>query len=315
MAPKRAGGGSVEQRKNKLLYALIASLFIIVFVGVLFLLKGVYQTETYYTLNADVPTRTQVSADMLSPVTTSQGTAPVNALSISDIQAGGVFTKFPLNSGDILTKSNSGALDDIATGVPDTWVVTSFGVSADNAVGGRIRRGDYADMMVANAKGAFYPFVNILVLDTSVSLSNASSSNAVNTQEAKAGQTSQYTVAGTPGDMAKLQQVIKSNSADIKLVLSPRQNQYNPPALASYSDSGKMFTFNISDGPANLGKDTDSTFTAPKRDAFGRPVNTTKSCSSGNGVVTDPKVCAALKSSQSGTTSDATPAPSASPTK
>lgn len=165
---------SSKKRNNKMVYGLIVVLVIAVFVGSLMLLKNVYQTETYYVLKEDVPTRTQVNADMLEPVTTSAGTAPKSALGISEVQDGYMFTKYPLKSGDILTDSNVGGFEDVSVGVPDSWVVTSFGVNADNAVGGRIQRGTYFDMMVSNNSGTFYPFVNMLALDTTVSMDSAS---------------------------------------------------------------------------------------------------------------------------------------------
>ena len=61
---------SSKKRNNKMVYGLIVVLVVAVFVGSLMLLKNVYQTETYYVLKEDVPTRTQVNADMLEPVTT-----------------------------------------------------------------------------------------------------------------------------------------------------------------------------------------------------------------------------------------------------
>lgn len=289
MAIKTSSGAS-GLRNNKLIFASIAALVALVFIGTLMLLKSVYQTETYYVLSEDIPTRTQVAPENLAPITTSKGTAPQNAKGMAEIQSGDFFTKYPLKAGDVLTDSNVGALEDIATGVPDSWVVTSFGVSADNAVGGRIHRGDYADFMVATANGAYYPFVNMLVLDTSISLSSASSNNAANTKEAKQGQTSQYTVAGTPENMGKLQQIMKKNGGDVKLLLSPRQNQYKQPVIADYSDGGGMFKYVQGDQPVNLGKDTDASFVPPKRDKFGRPVATPKNCSQGNGKV-DASLC------------------------
>lgn len=266
---KKNGSGSVL-RNNKIILAGIALLLVFVFIGFLTFLKSFYQTETYYVLNDSqgetIPARTAITPDMLSPLVIAKDTAPPNAIDISQVE--GITTKYALKPGDILTSSNAGASNDIYNGVPDNWVITSFGVGADNAVGGRIHVGDYFDIMVAEETGAFYPFVNVLALDTTVSLESASNANAANTAEAYAGQTSQYVVAMAPGDAAKLQAITAKYKTNIKLVLSPKQNSYQKPALADYSE---LFNFDdktspIWPGKSDKGELTDSNFTAVKRD-------------------------------------------------
>lgn len=327
MAKKTGGSGTLNLRNNNIIYAAILLLMVLVLIGSFTLIRNIYQTETYYVLNQDVPTRTQISPDMLSPVVTSEGSAPINAKGVADIQGGGVFSRFPLVAGDILTNSNV-SMDgqgDIANGIPDTWVVTSFSVGADNAVGGRIRRGDYFDMLVADSDGSFYPFVNMLALDTTVSLSSASSNAAADTEEAHAGQTTQYVVGMSPGDAARLHQVVDAYGGSLKLILAPRQNQYAAPQLGEYSgvflyepDRGFVDETN---SPKNMGEGTDYTFSPKDRDEFGRPLNNeVESCSPGNGIVTDPEVCANMsgggssESSSSEESSDtSTPAPQEEP--
>lgn len=303
MALRKSGGG-VDLRNNKLIFAGIAFLILLVFAGALTLLKSIYQTETYYVLAGDVPTRTQIMPEMLEPITTSAGTAPSSALDISDVQAGYVYTKYPLLKGDILTASNVGGFDDISVGTPDDWVVTSFSVPADSAVGGRIRRGVYFDFMVATNNQAFYPFVNVLALDTTVSLSNASSNQAADTEEAHAGQTSQYVVGMPPEDAARLQQITKQYGQDIKLVLSPRQNEYNPPQLSSYTG-----VFKYENDTRNMGEGTDYTFTPLERDSFGRPIAQAANCSKGNAKLTAEE-CQKAGTSSNTTTNTASPQPS-----
>ena len=73
---------------------------------------------------------------------------------------------------------------------------------------------------MSTSDGAFYPFINVKALDTTVDLSNASSSDAVDTEEAHAGQTTQYTVGLTPDNAAKLQSIMSQYNGNIKLVLS-----------------------------------------------------------------------------------------------
>lgn len=288
MAKRKKGAGT----DSRFLLLIIVGCSIALFFATLFGLQKLFQTETYYVLNQDVPTRTQVTAEMLDPVVASEGGAPKAAIGLEDVQTGQVYTQYPLHAGDILTLSNVGALNDISVGVPDEWVVTSFSVSADEAVGGRIRRGTYFDIMVATSDGAFYPFVNVLALDTTVSLSNASSADAVDTEEAHAGQTSQYVVAMSPENAAKLQSVVQKYSQNLKLVLSPRANEYQKPSLSDYNG---MFSYDPSNGPvwpgeSAQGEVTDNTFTDAERDSLGKPIKRPQDCSEGNARISG-KAC------------------------
>lgn len=284
---KKNGSGSVL-RNNKIILAGIALLLVFVFIGFLTFLKSFYQTETYYVLNdsqgATIPARTIITPDMLSPLVIAAETAPPNALDISEVD--GITTKYALMPGDILTASNAGEVDDIYNGVPDNWVITNFSVGADNAVGGRIRAGQYFDVMVADENGSYYPFINVLALDTTVDLASATSANAADTAEAYAGQTSQYVVAMSPENAAILQTVVAKDGDKIKLLLSPKQNNYQKPALSDYS---KLFTFNdptspIWPGQSANGELTDSNFNAVERDKeTGKPIGQgTVSRSGGN---------------------------------
>lgn len=278
----KIGSGSSGLRSNKMIYGVIGILVVFVFVGALTLLKNIYQTETYYVLKQDVPTRTQVTPEMLEPVVTSKGTAPKAALSLGDVQSGYLFSKYPLIAGDILTDSNVGGFEDISVGVPDNWVVTSFSVNADKAVGGRIKRGVYFDILVTTNEGVYYPFVNVLALDTTVSMDNASSNKAADSEEAHAGQTSQYVVGMSPEDAARLKAIMKDSANGVELVLSPRQNEYNKPQLSEYNfkfDKEKLME------TKNMGEGTDYTFTPVKRDTFGRPIEQIQNCSQGNAKI------------------------------
>lgn len=277
MAIKARKTSKVDLKNNKLIFAIILALFVIVFAAVLTLLKNIYQTETYYVLKSDITAKTQVTPNMLQAVTTSDGTAPAAAKNISDVQSGYLYTKYPLLKGDILTNSNVGEFEDISTGVPDTWVVTSFAVSSDNAVQGRIKRGTYFDLMVATKDGSYYPFVNVLALDSTTS--------SLQTDTTTTNQMGQYVVGMSPSDAAKLQQIMASNGSNVKLILSPRQNQYSKPQLASYKG---VFKYDPStDSPKNQGEGTDYTFSSVKRDKFGRPEATKTSCSDGNAQITN----------------------------
>lgn len=281
---------------NKIIVLIAALLMVMVFFGSLTFLKNLIQEETYYVLNTELPTRTMVLPENLQPVTTSKGTAPVG-ISLEQVQAGGVFTRYPVGAGDVLTASNttSGGLDDIASGVPDSWVVTSFSVPADNAAGGRITRGVYFDMMILSDDGTYFPYVNMLALDTSVSLSGASNSNAINTEEAKSGQTSMYYVAMPPAEVAKFQDMIRQHGGAIQLIMSPRQNEYMPVDLSAYEGP---FKFDLeSQELIDSGVGTDNSFAPADRDEFGRPKDVVdgkvaiRCGNAGNSIVEDGGQC------------------------
>lgn len=275
-----------SKKSNGFILAGIAFVAVIIGVVVFSFVSSLLQKETYYILNQDVPARTQVTPEMLDPIAATQGTAPQAAVGLGDVQTGNVYTKFPLLAGDILTMSNVGSLEDISVGIPDEWVVTNFSVDADDAVGGRVQRGSYFDMLVTTENGSFYPFVNVLALDTTVDLSNASSADAADTAEAHSGQTTQYVVGMSPENAGKLHDIVRTYTGDIKLVLSPRQNEYERPQLASYDGMFKFEGEVIWPGESDAGERTDYTFTDVDRDEFGKPTEQIENCSAGNAKVT-----------------------------
>lgn len=279
------------EKSNLLIFGSIIVIMIIVFIGSLTFLMKIYQTETYYVLNQDVSTRTQLTPDLLDPVITSEGTAPPNTLTIEDVQEGNLFAQFPLSAGDVLLESNVTGYKDISTGIPDDFLVTSINVGADNASGGRIHRGVYFDMMVYDSQTdeVFYPFVNVLALDTTVSMDSATSQDSIDTEEAQAGQVSYYYIGVTPEDAAYIEIISQKYSGNIKLLLSPRQNEYNKPKISDYKG---IFRYEIGEfirtegnEPKNLGEFTDYTFTQLERDEFGRPIKELINCGNGNAII------------------------------
>ena len=315
MASATKSGGLLKNAK--LIWAGIAVLLVGVFVGSFMFLQSIYEQETYYVLNQDVPTRTQITMDMLTPVTTSEGTAPggtpemtqeqkdeERAAILSAVQTGAAYSQFPLKSGDVLSPSNVGGLADISVGIPDDWVVTSLSVDYNNAVQGRINRGMYFDIMVVGDDGAYYPFVNVLALETATG--EGTSSAGSEDESGMNSTTSVYTVGMSPENAAKLQFLQKNLGGDMRLVLSPRQNEYASPQLEEYAG---MFTYDpTSDGviapgiqpvldadgnPVDLDEDgeadtreiTDYTFSDIERDQFGRPVEVVENVGMGNAKI------------------------------
>ena len=302
-------------KSAKVIWFVIAVLLVGVFIGVLNILQNVYQTETYYVLNQDVPTRTQITMNMLVPVVTSFGTAPggtpdmtqtqregERSAILSAVQSGRAYSQFPLVAGDVLSPSNVGALSDISVGVPDTWVVTSFAVDYNNAVQGRIQRGTYFDVMMGSDAGAYYPFVNVLTLETATG-SAQSSAGATNNSGMNAA-TSVYTVSMSPLNAGKLQWLSQYGAGQMKLVLSPRQNEYASPRLLDYEglfyydqledgviapglmpvldENGEPVLF---DGEPLYREITDYTFSDIERDPFGRPISQIENVGLGNAKI------------------------------
>lgn len=285
---KKNGSSNTLLRGNKVIWAGMGVMAVLIFVGMLSFLQSFFQTETYYVLNDEqgetIPARSLITEDMLSPLVIAEGTAPPNAIGLDEVMGGYVYTKYALSAGDILTESNAGSVDDIYLGVPDNWVITNFSVGADDAVGGRIHPGSYFDVMVADENGSFYPFINVLALDTTVDLSSASSAAAADSAEAYEGQTTQYVVAMSPENAAKLHNVVAKYTGSMKLVLSPKQNDYNKPQLSDYSE---LFVFDdpstsIWPGESAEGEVTDSDFGRVERDEEGKPLQESLSRSGGN---------------------------------
>lgn len=235
---------SLGVRNNRVLITIIAVTAILLTAFFAYVANKALQTEVYYELKEPVLAKQTITPDMTQEVVTKKGTAPTTAISQADLQSGKAQSKFPMGANEVLTYGNVGSADDnlhdsllkrkeqdMAKLLKDgktpkdyeNWVLTSFSVGADNAVGGRITPGSYFDIMVITENGAFYPFINVRAIDTTVSLDGASSSSAADSSEAYAGQTSQYVVKLTPFEAARLQWFVNT-FGNIKLVLNDKSD-------------------------------------------------------------------------------------------
>lgn len=232
---------------NSFIIFLIILVAVAVFVTFAKVTQSTFKTETYYVLGENVNALDVISPDMLVPVTTSEDGLPENALDVSLFQNtddNPRRAKYNLDAYDILTPSNTfvGNFHHALTrDLPDDLVVTNFSVPADDAVGGTIERGTYFDIMVATPEGSFYPFLNVRALNTTVDLSEATSPDAIDTEESQSGMKTQYYVAMTPENAAKLHSIIQTYPQNIKLVLSPKANLYQSPQISDYTG---MFQYN-----------------------------------------------------------------------
>lgn len=250
-------------------------LWIFVFILALFIGASVFYTmnqttkqDTYYVLNTNLPSRTQVTPADLSPVTTSKGSAPQNAIGINEVSQGTIYSKYPLQAGDVISASNSGPLDSINEGVPDNWVVLSFDPGSDDPVIQNLQRGDYFDIMATNMKKedqranpsdsdisdvkvGQYVFRNVMVLDNPMVTTDNENSDSANGATAQTqNSTTSFIVGMSPSNAAVLTMLMKNY--DTKIVMSPRYNVYASPS--ELDPLYKTFNFNavIGDNPTGI---------------------------------------------------------------
>ena len=94
-----------------LILSLIYVLALVDVFGVFYVMNNLTRQDTYYVLNTNMPSRTRVTASDLTPRITRTDSVPPNAISIDEVDKGTVFTKYPLQAGDVLSSSNVGSLD------------------------------------------------------------------------------------------------------------------------------------------------------------------------------------------------------------
>ena len=256
-------------KDTKLLWIGIVLLALLVAGGTFAILNNITKQDTYYVLNTNLPSRTQITPEELSPVSTSQNSAPQNAIGLSEVQQGTVYTKYPLQAGDVISASNAGSLDTINEGIPDNWVVTSFEPADNDPIVENTQRGDYIDIMATNMKKedqrpvdsnsgdlsqikvGQYVFRNVMVLDNPATTTDSDTNDSANGATSQTqNSTTAFIVGMSPTNAAML--TILTKNFDTKIVMSPRYNTYaNPSEL---DDLYKTFDFNavIEDNPTGI---------------------------------------------------------------
>lgn len=265
-------------RKAAFVFAIIAAVAATILAFVI--MSVVTAKETYYVLNRDIPARTLITTDMLSPVETSIGGAPPSALGFSDL--GDKYSLITLEAGDILTSSNVGDLVGLSAGLPDNFVIGSFTANPSVAAGGNIQRGDYIDIIAVvdnpaitgqEGTAASYLLQRVLVVDATLDLDSydasseesttaggttstgtAESGSSVGGAGARSGIPTMFTVGLSPEDAAVLAVATKY---ELYVVLSSTESAVdgvvpsNVPAVVLSELWGK---------PRDAGKGTDNTF-------------------------------------------------------
>lgn len=238
---------------------------IIAAIAVFFAVSQVVAQTTYYVLAKDVPARTQITKDMLTPVTTSKGGQPRNTIDQSYVISKETYAKIALKAGDTVTLSNSGPLEPITAGIPKDYVVASFVAPAETSVAGKLKRGDYIDIYSiteGDSATSKLSLRHVLILDATNDGASAPEDTGANetsgtpkseSAKVRTGIPTTYTIGLSAQDAAKLAVI---QDAKKLVVLSPADVKDTADVSASIGDVT---------GPGAVGdsgKGTDSSFGA-----------------------------------------------------
>lgn len=278
-----------KPKKNLTSILIVGVLIIALSGGILFALSNAFKTETYYVLNQDVPAKTQITSSLLTPVETSAGTAPQNAVSMSTVQSGNVYAKYSLYQGDVISSSNAGSVETSYDGIPDDWSVVSFTIDADNAVNGTLAKGDYFDVIGVNPNnkdtGGEYIITDVLVLDVATASGGTQTTNADGSvTSTNTGATLVYTV-GMPQELVAGFLGALPNYSKIHLTRAPLAARYSNRDVSELTGITKL---PVDDEVEDIMKGTDPTFTPVVRDSNWIPV-TQENCD--NGLITTENLC------------------------
>lgn len=272
-AKKAKFTGENTSRKNLVLVG-GAIILVIALAAVIFVtLSSLFSTENYYVLNENIKAKQEITPEMLVVRETASGTGPVNALTMEEIQRGGIYSRYPMYAGDVISYSNSGELSGQSLGIPDDWSVTSFSINSTDAVGGTLGKGDYIDIIGINESGSQYIFNNLLVLE--VKFVNAELEENTEGQTI-VGETMHYTVGMPAEDIGYFHSALynfenssDSGSGSVKIIKAPYEINYTDRDV---SDLDEPFLYSPEIGNIDLIEGTDPTFTDVERDESGRPV-------------------------------------------
>jgi hypothetical protein len=264
MAQKNAIKGLFEGSK---LWVTLAAICALVAAGLGFvLLNAVSSTTTYYVINREIPARTQLTVDMLTPRVASVGGQPPTAMGIAEVATGEVFAKFDLAPGDVLTSSNAGSLTPLTAGIPEDFVVASFLADPSSAAAGNISRGDYIDIFIVGDRDGLsvsrLVMQRVLVLAATIDLDGEEEVAPAEEGEATVSNVipSLFTVGVSLENAATLALIADGSVGDAYVVLSSIQSVTDGAEDADISDNGDDLFTRIS---SDAGVGTDNTFAAP----------------------------------------------------
>jgi Flp pilus assembly protein CpaB len=223
-----------EGRKLWFFFSAIAAL--LTAVALFTIISQVTATVTYYVAAEDIPARTQITPEAVLPIVTSAGSEPINSLTLSEIESGEFYATYPLFAGDVVAITNTGALKSIESGLPEGFVVATFTAPASYAVGGKIGRGDYVDLIVVKESTfdgslvASYFMQHVLVLDATVDPEQMLVSDAED-PELRNGIPTLYTVGVSPENAAKLAIATQSTIYVVKSAIQATDEPVPPMSI------------------------------------------------------------------------------------
>lgn len=265
-ASRGSSGPSNKFAGNKTWFGFAIAAAVIAAGLVFAVLSQISATTTYYVLNTSVPSRSQVLPSMLTEVQTSKGTEPQNALGLADVSYEPVFAKVDLNPGDILSASNTGDVIPLHQGIPENFVVASFAVDPNSAVGGKLNAGNYIDIYATSdgevGRTTKSVLRHVLIMDVTASAAEFTEEDTVdNSGEGQSAQDTLrsgvpflYTVAVTEEDAAILANVREDN---LFVALSSLQSDTAFQDKNIRVEQGQVYS---DDAVGNSGAGTDPNF-------------------------------------------------------
>lgn len=230
--------------------------------GALSILGQAADRKPYYVLNQDVAQGMKISSDMLEARNTTADGVPADALTPTDFDQYELFSVVAMLKGTVLQRSmvtqqkqdTTANNPDGTMKIPPGFVLASIMVDPQNAVGGRVSKGDYIDIAAvggdASSGGAKIVMQHVLVMDVTVapnSIAEAAANRARASGVAVDGNTnladqaalysgtpSMYLLAVSPQDFVKLALI-----SDKKVYFAISAEQV-PSALDVMTDFGAI---------------------------------------------------------------------------
>jgi Flp pilus assembly protein CpaB len=203
--------------------------------GSLLILGSATATKSYWVLEEDVAAGVEITSDMLFEKEGPVDAVPGQSLTAEEFTNSVWYSKIPLARGTVLQSSVLTDNVDFRDGLPAGFVVTSILVEPQNAVGGRISKGDFIDIAAVSGQDvgsslAKVVLQKVLVVDVMVSPNDiAETANSrgqdlseVGSEALYAGKPSMYILAVSPTDFSKLALI---RNASLYLALSADQSE------------------------------------------------------------------------------------------
>lgn len=202
--------------------------------GSLLVLGNSTATKSYWVLEEDVAAGVEITTDMLFEKEGPLDAVPGQAMSAEEFTASVWYSKIPLSRGTVLQSSVVTDNIDFRAGLPAGFVVTSIIVEPENAVGGRISKGNFVDIAAVSGQDvgsslAKVILQRVLVVDVMVSPNDIAETanqrgedlSELGSGALYAGKPSMYILAVSPVDFAKLALI---RNASLYLALSADQS-------------------------------------------------------------------------------------------